>query len=130
MVEETFEVGEPEPGESVLVGDEDAAVLGIAHVVEEGGESASILVGAAPDIGVGGFDRPSVIVCVLGETVELAVEVTVFFLTVTADAGVEGDSVALAVVAGETEEFAAGDATVAAGGAGVVEVVAAIPAFD
>lgn len=107
LVEEAFEVGEAKAGKSVLVGDEDAAEVRIWSLVEKLVEAASVFVESAADVGVGGFDRPTVVVSVVSEAVKLAVKIAVVLLSVAGDAGVEGNLVAGAVVAGESEEFAA-----------------------
>ncbi len=123
VVEKAFEVGEAKAGESVLVGDEDAAVVAVLYVVEE-------LVETAADVCVGGFDRPSVVVSVVSKTVELPIKVAVVFLSVTGDAGVERDVVAGASITSEAEEFTVWDASVAAGRACVVKVAVSTPPFD
>lgn len=79
MVKKAFKIGEAKSSESVLVGDEDATVIAVLDVVEELVEVVSVFIESAANVGVGGFDCPAVIVCVVSETVELSVKISVVF---------------------------------------------------
>jgi radical SAM protein with 4Fe4S-binding SPASM domain len=71
-----------------------------------------------------------VVVSVVCESVELAVEVAVVFLSVTGNTSVEGDTVCRTSVASKSAEFAVWNPSFTARCSGVIEVVVATPAFD